>query len=459
MAPPRKKSLKKTKTHRSIAQDANDHSLLVREANIWTPNGIRKGSILIENGKIRKIAKRIVSQTDQTIIASKLVAIPGLTDVHVHLRDLELAYKEDFTTGTASAAAGGFTTVLDMPNTIPPTDSARRLKEKQAIAEGRLHVNVGFHAAAVRDSKEILRMATAGAFSLKLYMPRPISPINLRNDDELLEMMRAASKARLPVSVHAEDPGFFDNTVPRNFLEMARARSGESEEKAISLMFALQKIVDCSLHFCHLTLASSIKKINIARSKTLSSEVTPHHILLSEKSLAKLRWKAWMVPPLRSEQARRELFNATVKGKTTLIASDHAPHSLKEKNRRPSESLPGIPGLETTVPLMLTLMKKRAITLDRIISLLCINPRKLFGLKPQLLQPESRADIVLINPKKRGRIDSSEFLSKAKYSPFDNSRTVGAVHSTIANGRLVYDQGRIVTSRGSGRVLRRNVPG
>jgi dihydroorotase len=454
----RKKSLKKTKTRRSLPGIENNHSILVREANIWTPNGIRKGSILIENGKIKKISKRIISPVDDTIIASKLLALPGLTDVHVHLRDLELAYKETFTTGTAAAAAGGFTTVLDMPNSLPPTDSARRLKEKQAIANGRLHVHVGFHAAAVRDSEEIERIAAAGAFSLKLYMPRPISPLNLRNDDELLGMMRAATKERLPLSVHAEDPGFFDNVTPRSFLEMARARNPESEEKAIGFMLSLQKIAHCSLHFCHLTLASSLRKISGIRSQTVSSEVTPHHLILSEKSLANVRWKAWMVPPLRTERNRRELFDATMNGKASMIGSDHAPHTLKEKNQSPTESLPGVPGLETTMPVLLTLVKKRAVSLDQIISLLSINPRKIFGLEPQVLQAGAQADVVLIDPKKRGRIDASKFLSKAKYSPFDNFRTIGSIHSTIIDGRLVYDHGRIVTRPGAGRILRRNSP-
>ncbi len=449
---------KKTITNSSRRKDENN-TILVRDAHIWTPNGTRKGSILIENREIKKISKRIESHADETINASGLVAIPGLVDVHVHLRDLELSYKETFTTGTAAAAAGGFTTVLDMPNTVPVTDSAQRLREKQSASTGRVHVNVGFHVAAVRDPDQVRAIARAGAFSLKLYMPKPISPINIRNDDELLGMMRAASRADLPVSVHAEDPGFFDNTTPKNFLEIAKTRGPESEARAVSLMLALQKIAGCKVHFCHLTLASSLEKISSARMKNLSSEVTPHHILLSEKRFRKLRWKAWMVPPLRAEKTRQGLFDATMKGKATVIGSDHAPHRLKEKNRRPLESLPGVPGLETILPLMLTLVQKQAITLNKILSLLCINPRKIFGLESKLLRTGTPADIVLVDLKKKSKIDSSRFLSKAKYSPFDGFRTQGSVHSTIVNGTLVYDQDSIVTKPGSGHVLRRKVSG
>lgn len=344
-----------------------------------------------------------------------------------------------------------------MPNTIPVTDSAQRLREKQSASNGRVHVNIGFHVAAVRDSDQVRAIARAGAFSLKLYMPKPISPINIRNDDELLGMMRAASRADLPVSVHAEDPGFFDNATPKNFLAMAQMRGPESEARAIGLLLALQKVAGCKMHFCHLTLASSIEKISSVGMKHLSSEVTPHHILLSEQLLRKIHWKAWMVPPLRLEKTRRKLFDATMNGKATVIGSDHAPHRIKEKNRRPLESSPGVPGLETTLPLMLTLVKKRAITLNRIINLLCINPRKIFGLGSKLLQSGVPADITLIDLKKKSRIDSATFFSKAKYSPFDGFRTQGAVHSTIVNGTVVYGQENIVTKPGSGVVLRRKV--
>src|SRR5713226_482759 len=144
-----KLSLKKIRKKRTITNSSarkdeynNNNTILVRDANIWTPNRIRKGSILIEEGRIKKIGKRVFSRADETIDASGLIAIPGLVDVHVHLRDLELAYKETFTTGTAAAAAGGFTTVLDMPNTVPPTDSASRLIEKQKVAAQKIYVNV-----------------------------------------------------------------------------------------------------------------------------------------------------------------------------------------------------------------------------------------------------------------------------------------------------------------------------
>src|SRR5712691_12690740 len=175
-------------------------SLLIRDAHIWTRNGIIRGSILIEDGKIQRIARRIPGRADEEILARRLVALPGLIDAHVHLRDLRLSYKEDFTSGTAAAAAGGFTTVLDMPNTLPPTDSAQRLLEKTRRASRKILVNVGFHAAAVKDRSAAKAMKVAGAFSMKLYLPKPIAPLEVEDDRAILQALKAAKEASLPVT-------------------------------------------------------------------------------------------------------------------------------------------------------------------------------------------------------------------------------------------------------------------
>ena len=433
--------------------------ILIRNVHVWTPDGIRQESILIRNGEIEKIAKNIVSQSaTETIDGARLVAIPGLVDAHVHLRDLELSYKEDFTSGTAAAAAGGFTTVLDMPNTKPPTDSAERLVEKQARAQDRIHVNVGFHAAAVEDPAIINGLSHGGAFSLKLYMPRPISMIDVENDETLMHIMKTASKLDLPLTVHAEDPDFFLEEPAQNFYDIARFRRLGSETVAVNRIIELQEESGCRTHFCHVTLASSIEKINMLRSRKLSSEVTPHHLLLSDKILRRAKWKAWMVPPLRPNNVRQELYNATMHDQVTLIASDHAPHTLKEKEVPPAESAPGIPGLETTLPLLLTLFNKGQLVLSEIIRLLSVNPRRVFGLSSHLLRPRQTADIVLLDLKKKSKVDSSKFFSKAKYSPFDGFPIHGAVHSTIVNGNLVFSQGEMMDNSTVGRVLKRNDP-
>ena len=449
------KNLVRSKKRTDAAVDSEDQSILVKDAEVWNGRGFTRGSILIEEGRIRRIARRITNAGVETIEASGLRALPGLIDAHVHLRDMGLAYKEDFATGTASAAAGGFTTVLDMPNTLPPTDSARRLVEKQSVAAQKTYVNVGFHAAAVSDYHDIESLADEGAFSLKLYMPKPVAPFDIENDQEIEKMMRSAGRVETPVTVHAEELTPPENVSQEDgFEELAEARPPICETRAVDRLLRIQKRVACNVHYCHVTLPSSIAKISSSTRST--SEVTPHHLLLSKKVLSSLHWRAWMVPPLRSEETRRSLLNSTLSGLSSVIASDHAPHAIKEKDQTPSSSPPGVPGLETTLPLMLTMVNRQEMNFSLLVKLLCENPARIFGLKSKAeLRRGADGDLVLVNLKEKSRVDSSKFFSKAKYSPFDGFMTRGGVHSTIVRGRVIYREREIIAREGSGYVLRR----
>jgi dihydroorotase len=418
--------------------------------------GIRDGSILIENGRIIKIGNEFSGKTDAKIDAKGLLALPGLIDAHVHLRDTQLSDKEDFQSGTSAAAAGGFTSILDMPNSKPPVDSASRLKERMTIASKRILVNVGFHAALVRKKAQAKTMANLGAFSFKLYMPRPISELDVENDQELVQVLRNAKFCKIPVTVHAEEPSMIGNpSGARTFLDLSRTHPARSESLAITRILAINKVAKCNVHFTHLTLPSSLVEVQGQRSGKITSEVTPHHLLLSENRLRQLGWKAWMIPPLRSRDASHGLLSATLKGAATIIASDHAPHRVQEKARL-EDSPPGVPGLETTLPLLLTLVKKGRLSLRRMVSLLAVNPARLFRMSSKgHIRKGADGDIVLVDLEKGSKIDPERFLTKAKYSPFEGFETRGAVEKTIVGGRLVFDQGQIVAPPGTGEVLRR----
>jgi dihydroorotase len=449
------KTLARQKKRAEQSQYYRDRNLLVKDANIWTQGRFIKGSILVEDGRIKRTARKIDAAGIQTIEASGFYALPGLVDAHVHLRDLQLAYKEDFASGTSAAAAGGFTTLLDMPNTIPPTDSPSRLIEKQEHALRKVRVNVGFHAAATSEKKTIDALAKTGAFSLKLYMPKPIAPFNTCDDTEIRKMMIAVQKTGIPITVHAEDiKSSADIEQVDSFQQLAKERPAMLETRAVERILLVQSKTRCKVHFCHLTLASSLQTIH-ARSRRTTSEVTPHHLLLSSTTLKKVGWKAWMVPPLRSKLNQRALLATTRAGYCDTVASDHAPHTIREKTWQPRNSPPGIPGLETTLPLMLTLVNKGFLNFSLLIRLLTENPARIFGLRSKAkLQPGYDGDIALVDKKKRSRIDSSKFLSKAKYSPFEGFPTRGGIVSTIVGGTLVYDDGDLVGREGCGSVLR-----
>jgi len=434
-------------------------SLTIKNCRIWTPNGIQEGSIVIKDGKIARISRGSHDRVSNSIDAEGLLALPGLVDVHVHLRGLDLSYKEDFESGTSAAAAGGFTTVLDMPNTKPPTDSPARLNQKIMNAATKILVNVGFHAAAVTDELELRELARQGAFSLKLYMPHPIAPLDVNDNQEVLGMLKSAHHSKIPVTVHAEDPEILGAASRANsWFDLARLRRSKAESHAVLRMLKLQKIANCSIHFCHLTLPSSLRQASTPKAGEVSTEVAPHHLLLSTEDLKLSSWRAWMVPPLRSKQAAASLLKMTAAGKVSVIASDHAPHSIDEKREGPGTSPPGIPGLETTLPLLLTLVNKRVLSLDRFVQLLSTNPAKLFRLRGKgKLAEGADGDVVLVDLRKKGRVEPETFFSKARYSPFEGMRTIGAVRTTVVGGRMVYDQGQIVSEPGTGQVLRRGL--
>jgi len=191
-------------------------------------------------------------------------------------------------------------------------------------------------------------------------------------------------------------------------------------------------------------------------SRNVTSEVTPHHLLLSEAQLETLGWKAWMVPPLRRPGVRRQLLSAVSRGLATMVASDHAPHSIDEKRQSVAKVPPGIPGLETTLPLLLTLVSKGKMSLKRMVNMLSANPAERFGIPSKgRLTVGADGDVTLVDPRKRSRVNPENFMSKAKYSPFEGFETQGGVEKTIVAGRVVFDSGRIIAPVGVGQVLRR----
>jgi dihydroorotase len=286
-------------------------------------------------------------------------------------------------------------------------------------------------------------------------MPKPIAPFDVNDDTEIQKMMIGAGGIRVPVTVHAEEMELSEKRVRVDDIQqLAKARPPIIETRAVHRIASIQRSTRCRVHFCHLTLASSLGRVR-AGSPRMTSEVTPHHLLLSTRSLRKLGWKAWMVPPLRSERNQRALLSATQAGNCDIVASDHAPHAIGEKKQLPEDSPPGVPGLETALSLMLTLVNKGILNFSILTRMMAESPARIFGLQSKAkLLPGYDGDLVLVDRKNKSRIDSSKFLSKARFSPFDGFPTTGGVVSTIVGGTLVYDHGELSGKEGSGAVLR-----
>ncbi len=441
--------------------------LVLHNAKIYTPRGVVEAGLAVDEGKIIKIAKetKLPHASERLDIKGKIM-LPGLIDPHVHLRDQQLAYKEDFFSGTSAAAAGGVTLTIDMPNNKPVTMSATSLKERMKLAENRAVTNIAFHSAFPEIAEENRRIVEQGAVAFKLYLSQKVGGLNIDDDDALLSAFSMAEKMKVPVSVHPEDRETLE-TVKKKMQQSGhkdveayvKVHSPEAELKAIQRIVQLAKKTNVQIHFCHLSSGKGLEAILTAKKMGLhvTCEATPHHLLLSSKHLKRCNTIALTDPPLRTEKDVETLWNALRQGLIDAVASDHAPHTIEEKEAASVwEVKPGIPGLETTLPLLLTQVNKGRLTLPNLIKVTSKRPAEIFHLRDRGSLAEGfHADLVVVDMKRKHRIDSSEFYSKAKYSPFDGWKVRGTPTKTFVNGRLVMDEGEIVANPGVGQIIHR----
>jgi dihydroorotase (multifunctional complex type) len=437
-------------------------------ASIFTSGRIIRGGIAIEDGKIFKIAKEVnLPIATNKIDLDGCLAIPGLVDVHVHLRGQMQAYKEDFFTGTSAAVAGGITTLLDMPNNEPVTMDSGSLKQRIKDARSNILANVGFFSAIPESLNEIHSVVQCGAIAFKLYLNSQIGGIDIDDDDKLLEAFKEIRELGIPIAVHAEDREMINKASKTQqslgfgginaYLE---AHTPYVEIKAVKRILRLAHRSKAHVHFCHVSSDKTIFLIQEARSEgvAVSCEGTPHHLLLSSEDLRNLGQISLTDPPVRTRKVMRKLWEALRDAQIDIIASDHAPHGIREKKGDSIWNVkPGIPGLETLLPLFLTKVNERKITLTNLLRLTAQTPCEIFGLQGRgSLKEGNFADITIIDLHRQSRIDSSRFHSKAKYSPFDQWSVKGVPIKTFVNGLLVMDEGKIVENAGAGNILQGN---
>ncbi len=427
-------------------------SLLIESAQILKGEELTNAHIFLEDGVIKSISKiRPTSTPDQRIDASRLIALPGMIDAHVHLRDLELSYKETFETGTRAAAVGGFTTVFDMPNSRPPTLSHVNLADKMAKAEGRMYSNVAFQGALVEDPNEMKLMAEQGAIAFKLYLNKSLETFDSSDQTHLMNSLQAAKQADAIVTIHAEDGDRIRKSQQESIHQgktsigdFLKAHTPQIEVYAVRRILGLGNRLGVRLHICHITTPEAVNLVRTAPNATC--EASAHHLLLNQTVFRKQKTLAICVPPIRNETNRNSLWRLFAKGKVDILASDHAPHTLEEKTKENAwDAASGVPGLETSLPLMFTQVSRGKLTLRRLVEATATLPAKLFRLpRKGELKEGYDADLVLVDPKARTRVSPENFESKARYSPFKGYKCLGTAAYTIVNGTLVAERGRIV---------------
>jgi dihydroorotase len=424
-------------------------------------------SIAIEETRIFKIGKETqMPNADEKTNLQNILVLPGLIDEHVHLRDEGRTYKEDFSSGTAAAAAGGFTTVLDMPNNDPVTMSAETLRNRMRTAERKIFVNVGFYSEFPQKLLELQDIVSESAVGFKLFMGSQVGGLNIGDDQDLREAFVEVAKLKTLVAVHAEDRALLTTNEEKlkqekktSTADFLRAHTEEVELKAIQKLLKLSEKTDLRIHFCHVSTMEGLSAIAEAKKsgRKVTCEVTPNHLLLSSEDLKQYGQLAIMAPPLRDRTHVEALWKRLEEGFVDALGSDHAPHAQSEKSAASIWDVKvGVPGLETTLPLILTQVKKDRLTLVRAIQLLAEKPVEIFGLSDRgHLEQGKKADLTIVDFKRKFKIDASKFKSKAKFSPYNGWDVQGKVVKTIVNGKLVFDEGEIVAKVGVGSVVRR----
>ena len=405
--------------------------------------------LLLADGRVAAIDTpgKIKHPDAEIIDAKNLVVAPGLVDIHVHLREPGQGYKETIATGAAAAAAGGFTTVCAMPNTVPVNDSPETTRWMQSPDRGAA-IRVFPIAAATRGSigealTEYAALKAAGAVAVT-DDGKPIL-----GDAIMRQVLIAASRVNLPVIQHAEDTrltgGCSMNAGPLAFRLGLRGMPIEAEsglvERDIRLVAELKDIRP-HLHVAHLSTRAALDAVRRARRNGLrvTCEVTPHHFALNEEAVANYNTHAKMNPPLRAELDREAMIEGVIDGSIDCIATDHAPHAAHEKEQEFERAPNGITGLESALGLSIAVLHvKHKLPLSRAIALLSTQPANVLNLKGRgTLAVGSAADVVIFDPAKQWVFNASKSKSKSKNTPFDGWTLQGKAVVTISEGRLVF---------------------
>jgi len=416
--------------------------ILIKNGHVIDPakNIDRNMDVLIENNIIKKVGPDLQApEASKVIDATNMCVVPGLIDMHVHLRDPGWPHKETVASGTLAAAAGGFTTICAMPNTNPVTDNIEVMNEilMKARKEGLVNVSV------VGSITKGLEGNVLSSIQTKVCAISDDGK-TVANAELLKAAMIQAKRNDITVLSHCEDLSLVNgghmNAGKRASELGIKGISNDSEEVIIARDIILARTTGARLHICHVSTSEGLNHIRIAKEQGLpiSAEVCPHHFTLADDDIPGPDANYKMSPPLRSHKDIIALKEALKNNTIEVIATDHAPHHENDKNCSFEEAANGIIGLETAVPLCITELSE-ILTPTELIAKLTINPAKILRIDRGTLTPGAVADITLIDANDTYTIDKNTFRSKSRNTPFHGHKIRGRVIYTIVDGRVVYD--------------------
>lgn len=421
---------------------------LLKNVHVLENNRQVRKEILFDETGILKIAEQIDAPEAEVIDGKEMTALPGLIDVHVHLREPGFAYKETIDTGTMAAAAGGFTTIMAMPNVQPYPDSTEVMEAYLQKIEADAHVHVIPYATITKaeSGKEVVDMAALAKMGVRAFSD---DGVGVQSGDVMEEAMKQSHALGTMIVAHTEDmsyrkPGAYMHEGTESKARGVVGIPSECEWKQLERDLKLVEKTGAHYHCCHVSAKESVQLLREYRSRScdVSGEVTAHHLLLCDRDVVDANWK--MNPPLRGEADRKALIRGLQEGALSLIANDHAPHSEEEK-KRPLESAPfGIVSLETAFPLLYTkLVLTGIVSLKQLVNWMSTAPAERFGLARRgRLEEGYASDFTLVDLNEEYIINRNHFLSKGRNTPFHGWRVKGKIKATYVDGTCVYEEGK-----------------
>lgn len=423
-----------------------NQKLLIKNAHVIDPANNRDEilDILVENGKISKVAKEIKNEIKEIIDAMGKIVMPGLVDMHVHLREPGREDKESVATGTRAALKGAVTSVLAMPNTLPAMDSVENVRLLKEITQKTALANV-FIAGAI--TKERLGKELTDIAKLKKEGIAAITDdgSSVDNDELMLKAFKKAKAQGILVICHCEDKALSAKGVVN--LGLTSTRSGlrgiskESEYKRVARDIRLADKVKQAVHIAHISCKESLELISQAKKKgiKLTCETCPHYFSLSEEAVLGYDTNMKVNPPLRSKEDVAAIKQGLKDGVIDVIASDHAPHTENEKDIEFERAEFGVIGLETELAVAITeLVNPGLLDWPRLVRKMSLNPAKILGIDKGTLSPGKDADIIIVEPEKEWTVEEDKFVSRSKNSAFLGRRLKGVVEYTICGGKISY---------------------
>jgi len=446
--------------------------LNIRNGKVVTEHGVFGASISVKNGKIWAIGKRSsLPRAKDELDAHGNFVLPGVIDTHVHIEEMGCSEREDFSSGSKAAASGGVTTYLEMPHSIPPVTTITAFEKKLQLMKANSFVDFGLYAGVGSTNLDAIDdFVKQGAIAFKTFMMVPASSekdahgFNVTDDGSMIELFKQVGKTGLILNIHAENGEIIKYLIKKLKEEGVKgprahtlSRPPIAEVEAVSRAIMLARGTGARIHIVHISSEEAIELVRQAKfsGQQVTAEVCPHHLLMTAEDFNRIGISGKYNPPLRATSDLEACWNAINDGTISNIVSDHAPEEKGINSENIFDIASGAPGIETLLPVMLTQVNNKKITLEKLVEVTSVNPAKLYGIYPRkgAIQIGSDADFVIVNLQRTGEIREENLYTKQRMSPFNGWRIKGMPIATIVRGEMVMNEGEIVGEKGYGRFI------